>query len=751
MAEYSGTRTGAPEDRLDGGMVSRRMIAELAGVTRPTITVWAKRHADFPVPTRSGGADYFAMADVLGWLDGRAIAAGDRLDDEAEGATYGQRVRRKLADARVEYVPHAGFDDDPAALRSLEELLGPLAIRVRGAAASQADYLWLLLVLVFVRRCVPTGWERIRRSANEASRMGARLFLRTLSEIVDRAIRDVGVVPGMAQVFERLRPATADDLVAVIRLCDGLGRSGFTVLLDRFEVDSRPDSAELFTPRGVAKLLAEMVMDGVHRSARGSGTLRIHDPYLRGGEFLVAAAEVARERQVTLYGQTPGHSSLRLAGMNLALHGRSAELRRGTLTPWDEPGRQADLILTNPPFGQRNHRAWIEHIIGSLAPGGRAAIVMPNSAGVSAGDRALRQDIVERGCLECVLALPPQLFQTTPIAVTVWFLRPPQRFDGGVLFIDAGRMGVKRRNLRVLQNHERSRIRAAHLAWGAASRLPEGIFAFASVGDPREGDFSLLASDYIGRADVPRGGQPALAPALPLKQPLATMGRFAAADRRVAMLKVAAREGTEDDHPQGWRTVRLQELCDIQAGPTHTRISSAKRSTTGVPLVVPKHFRDRRVHAADAVMLAPRTAERLEKFRLLPGDILCVRSGSTGPSALVETAQSGWLFSTNLLRLRPLEDAELDPAFLLAFLSSPDVVTWIQNRSRAAGVIASISGASLEQLPVTMPPIDEQRRIGAAVAAVDEQISAHRDFVLAAEHARMSLAAQLLAGTLICE
>lgn len=755
MLEHRKAETSAPEGPPSGGMVSRREIAELAEVTRPTITVWGTRHADFPAPTRSEGMDYFTMSDVLRWLDRRPIAAADRLAGEIKGATYGQRVRRKLAAAQVHHLSRGGFEDEAEAeaSRVVEDLLGPLSLKVRGAGGSQADYLWLLLVLVFVRRCAPACWDRIQRAVNEANRREPQPLLRTLGEIGDQALRGARLVAGIAQTFERLKPATAKDVVQVVRLCAGLGSGGFRALLDRFEAGSRPDSADLFTPRGVAELVAQMVMDGVHHSDDDLGTVRIHDPYLRGGELLIAAAEAARERQVTLHGQAPRQHALRLAGMNLAMHGRTAMLRSGTLTPWDEPSRQHDLVLTNPPFGQRNNRAWIEHIVGSLAPNGRAAIVMPNHAGVSTSERALRKYIVDRGSLECVLALPPQLFQTTPIAVTVWFLRPARESGRDVLFIDAGRMGVKERNRRrVLPDHERRWIREALRAWRAGDGPLKGV----AVADPSEHDYSLLASDYVECEDVRGNARPAPdQAALEVARPLAATDRFDKADGNVATLvatlKVTPRAGNTEGIPPGWRTVLLRDLCELQPGPTHTRISSAERSAGGARLVVPKHLRDRRVHATDAEELAPADVEKLKKYLLRPGDILCVRSGSPGPSALVEDAQRNWLFGTNLMRLRPKKGRNVDPDFLVAFLSSPDIVSWIKNRSRAAGVIASISGASLGQLPVTVPPIGEQRRIGSAIAALDRQIRAHRDFVLDAERARMSLAAHLLTGTLTCE
>jgi type I restriction enzyme M protein len=128
------------------------------------------------------------------------------------------------------------------------------------------------------------------------------------------------------------------------------------------------------------------------------------------------------------------------------------------------------------------------------------------------------------------------------------------------------------------------------------------------------------------------------------------------------------------------------------------------------------------------------------------GDILCTRTGTVGPSALVGAAEAGSLYSGNLLRLHSFA-CGVDPRFVLAFLSLPETQAWIKDRAEMT-TVASIKTKAMEQLPVLLPPLDEQRRIGELLYALDSQIVAHHRVVTAAEHAHGELAILLMGGAL---
>lgn len=759
-------------------LVTRREISEWAGVRRETISTWAGRHADFPKPRAVGGREYFSLTSVLAWLDSRIVPAGSLLRHESEGTTYADRVRRALPGKGVP--SPEGTSDGERAPQVLTELFGPLADRVCGTAP-QIDYLQLLLSFVFVRRCAVHSWSEVRDLVADAVQEQAdpKRLLRALGSIIDRALRGYGVLPGAGAAFERLQTEAVEDIHHVVRLCEDLGREGFQLMLDRFEAWTRPGSGEFFTPRSVANLMAGLLL------SEAEGRLWCYDPYLRGGELLAAA--LASHDQVSVLGESPHQDSLSLAGMNLALHGGSGNLAAGTTAPWDAPGRprrRADRVLMNPPFNNKgtsvrrradgewpfgpppasnDNYAWLQYAIASLTPDGLACVVMPNKAGVSDNEHehAIRRQMIERGAVDCIIALPSRLFPATPVAVTLWVLAAPKGSCDRILFIDARRMGTKGPRQRFLSAEDWDAVIGCHRSWRAGRvMLSEplngtGTAFCVSIDEIRERDHSLDPSDYQGDGQGSRRGESAVSVprlAAELEDLVATVGR---ADQKAQGLRLRERPSFEGALPGGWRRVPLSELCEIQAGPSHMRLRSAERSVDGapdgVPIVVPKHLRDRRIVAVDPERLTPGAAAELSRFRLEEGDVLCVRTGSTGPSALVGAAQARWIFGTNLMRLRPLPSAELDPGYLLGFLSLPSTERWINDRAATATAIASISARTLGRLQVSLPPLREQLRVGSALRVLDEQIAAHRDFADAVTRTRAALATNLITGLLTAQ
>ena len=113
----------------------------------------------------------------------------------------------------------------------------------------------------------------------------------------------------------------------------------------------------------------------------------------------------------------------------------------------------------------------------------------------------------------------------------------------------------------------------------------------------------------------------------------------------------------------------------------------------------------------------------LERYRLQTGDVLWVRTGAMGQTAIVRRGESGWLPHTNLLRLRVTETEELDPAYLLAYLSLAAVQARIRDRS-VRSVTTSISSATLGDLGIPLPPLADQQRILSTFQSLDEQTAA---------------------------
>lgn len=207
------------------------------------------------------------------------------------------------------------------------------------------------------------------------------------------------------------------------------------------------------------------------------------------------------------------------------------------------------------------------------------------------------------------------------------------------------------------------------------------------------------------------------------------------------------RTGYDGDLPPGWARLPLADVCDIRPGPSYSRLrASEEAGNATVPVIASRHLRGGRVVASRAKQVTEGLAQRLDRFRLAVNDILCVRSGMTTAPALVEAAQEGWLFDTNLLRLRARTEVA-DPRFLLGFLSLPAVLDWIRARSTGSA-IAFITAENLGKLEVPIPPLTEQRAIASALQVFDALITAHECFAYIASEARTAISAHLTQGGL---
>ncbi|WP_262061467.1 restriction endonuclease subunit S [Streptomyces sp. STR69] len=205
--------------------------------------------------------------------------------------------------------------------------------------------------------------------------------------------------------------------------------------------------------------------------------------------------------------------------------------------------------------------------------------------------------------------------------------------------------------------------------------------------------------------------------------------------------------------PEGWSRSPLRELCtSIQAGPGGGRPEDKGRTWAdgGTPVVLPRDLRSRRIVPQEAAAVPAISGERartLAKYELAQGDVLVTRTGSVGRCALVTGEHAGWLFHPNLVRLRLPEAGPVGAAYLTAYLSAAIAQDWIRTRT-AGAVIPSLSIRTLGELPVLLPPQDEQEAIGATLAALDDKIRAHDESARATRDYRSALADALMNGVL---
>ena len=276
---------------------------------------------------------------------------------------------------------------------------------------------------------------------------------------------------------------------------DVLGRV-YEYFLSQFAGAEGKRGGEFYTPRSVVRVLVEMLEPY-------SG--RIYDPCCGSGGMFVQSDKFVREHggrigDIAVYGQESNYVTWRLAKMNLAVRGIDSDIRwnnEGSFHKDELRDLKADYILANPPFnisdwggdrlredvrwkygvppaGNANY-GWLQHIIHHLAPNGTAGVVLANGSMSSAqsGEDVIRREMLNQDVVDCMVALPGQLFYSTQIPACLWYLARNKNPGNGwrdrrgeVLFIDARKMGVMIDKVRrELTDDDAQRIADVYHAW----------------------------------------------------------------------------------------------------------------------------------------------------------------------------------------------------------------------------------------------------------------------------------------------
>lgn len=338
------------------------------------------------------------------------------------------------------------------------------------------------------------------------------------------------------------------DLVGTIGLGDResrgrdvLGRV-YEYFLGQFADAEGKKGGQFYTPGSIVRLLVEIL-----EPYRG----RIFDPCCGSGGMFVQSEKFIRAHggrigNISIYGQESNPTTWRLCRMNLSIRGIESNMIKwngqGSFVNDAHKDLRADFILANPPFNDSDwdghllqddvrwvygtppagnaNFAWIQHFIHHLAPTGTAGFVMSNGSMSSdtSGEGEIRKNIVEQDLVDCMVALPSQLFYNTQIPACLWFVtrdKKNRQFRNRrrqVLFIDARNMGAMRdRRHRELTDEDIARIAGTYHSWrNKRSKYVDvaGFCKSATLDEIRKHGHVLAPGRYVGVESQPDDEEP---------------------------------------------------------------------------------------------------------------------------------------------------------------------------------------------------------------------------------------------------
>ncbi|MBZ2169043.1 MULTISPECIES: type I restriction-modification system subunit M [Marinobacter] len=327
----------------------------------------------------------------------------------------------------------------------------------------------------------------------------------------------------------------------------------YEYFLGQFALAEGKQGGQYYTPKSIVTLIVEMLEPY-------SG--RVYDPAMGSGGFFVSSDKFIEEhakeqlydaseqkKHISVYGQESNPTTWKLAAMNMAIRGIDFNFGKkngDTFLNDQHPDLRADFVMANPPFNMKDwwseslaedsrwkygtppkgnaNFAWMQHMIHHLAPTGSMALLLANGSMSSNtnNEGEIRKRLVEEDLVECLVALPGQLFTNTQIPACIWFLTR-DKTNGMVrnekkrdrrkefLFIDARNLGFMRdRVLRDFTNEDIAKIADTHHAWQRGEGYEDiaGFCKSASLDEIKKHDFVLTPGRYVGAQEQEGDGEP---------------------------------------------------------------------------------------------------------------------------------------------------------------------------------------------------------------------------------------------------
>lgn len=702
-------------------------IARLAGVGRAAVSNWRRRHADFPRPV--GGTETspsFALAEVESWL---------RKQGKLAEVPLRERVWQQLSghpEGPVTALTHAGcvllliHDRPPVWLdvsagsdRRLAEML-PGALREvltpRFGPEPAADPSGTVNTPAAVHtpeagHTSPDLAGPPGVNTQPAVNLPPNLPPSVNTPLPVNTALPVNTRPALHNTRPALHAPSTPELLPSVPLLRGVAelaaelgaRQTFEFLLGR-HLDANPRQYTL-TPADLAGLMADLA--GPART--------VLDPACGTGALLRAAATRPDQR---LHAQDSAPELAALTTLRLALHTWSTV--RGatgdTLRADAYPHLRADAVLCHPPFNERNwghdelaydarweygfpartesELAWVQHALARLKDGGAGVLLMPPAAASRRSGRRIRADLLRRGALRAVIALPVGAAPPYNIPLHLWVLRRPEKAPAQpeVLLVDVGRFAGEGRggpDWRAV--HEA--VLDAWQAFGRAGRFAErpGLARALPVIDLLDDDVDLAPARHLPPPTDADGAE----------QLTAVRERLGETLRLTADLTPPPADSAR---PARWPLTTIGELA--RGGALMLR-TGGNGGHARVPVLTDHDV----LSGADPSGTLPESDE--EAVLTEPGDVVVPVLGGGSVARVIDEATGGAALGRNLVLLRP-DPAALDPWFLAGFLRGT------ANNRQASSYASTATRLDVRRLQLPRLPLDEQRRYGERFRALDE-------------------------------
>jgi type I restriction enzyme M protein len=319
----------------------------------------------------------------------------------------------------------------------------------------------------------------------------------------------------------------------------------YEYFLGQFALAEGKKGGQFYTPKSIVSLIVEML-----EPFKG----RVYDPAMGSGGFFVQSEKFITEHggkigDVSIYGQEYNHTTWQLAAMNMVIRGIDFDFGKepaSTYTQNQHPDLRADYIMANPPFNMKEwdvgvsdddprwqygqppsnnaNFAWMQHMLHHLAPNGSMGILLANGSMSSntSNEGTIRKALIENDLVECMVALPGQLFTNTQIPACIWFLTKNKKArtndlgeqlrdrTGEVLFIDARNLGyMKDRVLRDFKPEDTKQITDTFHNWQSGENFEDeaGYCKSVKLAEIEKHDFVLTPGRYVGAAEQEDDGE----------------------------------------------------------------------------------------------------------------------------------------------------------------------------------------------------------------------------------------------------